>query len=194
MEDGKIRIVASGNDVDSLKSRSGRVNITNVVTLQNRREVLARFHAGYKETLDWMCADPAALKIFSEFTGLPERVVSKVRELVPKEALAPDRIVGVTCHDSRHMAIEASEAGADYVAFGAFFPTNTKEAKTHADIELLSWWSEVMVVPSVAIGGITVDNARPLVEAGADFIAVSAGVWSYSQGPAAAIRAFNALF
>jgi len=95
MEDGKIRIVASGNDVDSLKSRSGRVNITNVVTLQNRREVLARFHAGYKETLDWMYADPAALKIFSEFTGLPERVVSKVRELVPKEALAPDRIVGV---------------------------------------------------------------------------------------------------
>jgi NitT/TauT family transport system substrate-binding protein len=95
MEDGKIRIVASGNDVDSLKSRSGRVNITNVATLQNRREALARFHAAYKETLDWMYADPAALKIFSEFTGLPERVVSKVRELVPKAALAPDRIVGV---------------------------------------------------------------------------------------------------
>jgi thiamine-phosphate pyrophosphorylase len=108
--------------------------------------------------------------------------------------MGPDRIVGVTCHDSRHLAIEASEAGADYVAFGAFFPTNTKEAKTHADIELLSWWSEVMVVPSVAIGGITVDNARPLVEAGADFIAVSTGVWSYSRGPDAAIRAFNALF
>jgi NitT/TauT family transport system substrate-binding protein len=95
MEDGKIRIVASGNDVDSLKGRSGRVNITNVATLQNRREMLARFHAGYKETLDWMYADPAALKMFSEFTGLPERVVSKVRELVPKAALAPDRIVGV---------------------------------------------------------------------------------------------------
>ncbi len=95
MEDGKIRIVASGNDLDSLKSRSGRVNITNVATLQNRREALARFHAAYKDTLDWMYADPAALKIFSEFTGLPERVVSKVRQLVPKEALAPDRIVGV---------------------------------------------------------------------------------------------------
>jgi NitT/TauT family transport system substrate-binding protein len=94
MEDGKIRIVASGNDVDTLKSRSGRVNITNVATLQNRREALARFHAAYKETLDWMYADPAALRIFSEFTGLPERVVSKVRELVPKAALAPDRIVG----------------------------------------------------------------------------------------------------
>jgi NitT/TauT family transport system substrate-binding protein len=95
MEDGKIRIVASGNDVDSLRSRSGRVNITNVTTLQNRRETLVRFHAAYKETLDWMYADPAALKIFSEFTGLPERVVSRVRELVPKDALTPDRIVGV---------------------------------------------------------------------------------------------------
>jgi thiamine-phosphate pyrophosphorylase len=108
--------------------------------------------------------------------------------------LGPDRIVGVTCHDSRHLAIDASEAGADYVAFGAFFPTSTKETTTHADIELLAWWSEMMVVPSVAIGGITVDNARSLVEAGVDFIAVSAGVWSYPNGPAEAVRAFNALF
>jgi thiamine-phosphate pyrophosphorylase len=106
----------------------------------------------------------------------------------------PDRIIGVTCHDSRHLAIEAAEAGADYVAFGAFFATETKEAKTHADMELLEWWSETMVVPSVAIGGITVDNARPLVEAGADFLAVSSGVWNHTEGPEAAVRAFNALF
>ena len=105
-----------------------------------------------------------------------------------------DRIVGVTCHDSRHLAMAAADAGADYVAFGAFFPTTTKEAKTHADVALLEWWSELMVVPSVAIGGITVENARPLVEAGADFIAVSSGVWDHTQGPAAAVRAFNALF
>ena len=108
--------------------------------------------------------------------------------------LGPDRIVGVTCHDSRHLAIDASEAGADYVAFGAFFPTNTKEATTHAELELVAWWSEMMVVPSVAIGGITVENARPLVEAGADFIAVSSGVWSHPDGPAEAVRAFNTLF
>ena len=95
MEDGKIRIIATGSDVDALKSRSGRVNITNLQTLQNRRDVLVRFHAAYKETIEWMYSDPAALKIFSEFTNLPERVVSKVRELVPKETLAPDRIVGV---------------------------------------------------------------------------------------------------
>jgi len=105
-----------------------------------------------------------------------------------------DAIVGVTCHDSRHLAMEAAEAGADYVAFGAFFPTATKEAKTHADIELLRWWSDIMVVPCVAIGGITVDNAAPLVEAGADFLAVSSGVWNHAEGPEIAVRKFNALF
>ena len=111
-----------------------------------------------------------------------------------RAAVGPNAIVGVTCHDSRHLAIEAAEAGADYVAFGAFFPTTTKEPKSRAEIEILSWWSEMMVVPQVAIGGITIENAKPLVEAGADFLAVSAGVWSHSQGPAAAVKAFNALF
>jgi len=103
-------------------------------------------------------------------------------------------IVGVTCHDSRHLAIEAAEAGADYVAFGAFFPTSTKEAKTHADLDLLTWWAEVMVVPCVAIGGITVENAAPLVAAGADFLAVSSGIWGHPAGPDAAVKAFNTLF
>lgn len=106
--------------------------------------------------------------------------------------LGPDRIVGVTCHASRHLAIEAAEAGADYVAFGAFFPTATKEApKGKADIELLRWWSEIMTVPVVAIGGITFENCGPLVEARADFLAVVAGVWAHPEGPAAAVRAFN---
>ncbi len=109
-------------------------------------------------------------------------------------ALLPKAIVGVTCHDSRHLAMEAGEAGADYVAFGAFFPTRTKEPKSHADIELLRWWSQMMVVPVVAIGGITVQNAPVLVEAGADFLAVAAGVWEHGQGPQAAVKAFNAIF
>ncbi len=108
--------------------------------------------------------------------------------------LMPGGIVGVTCHDSHHLAMEAGEAGADYVAFGAFFPTQTKEPKTQADIELLRWWGETMVVPCVAIGGITVANAPALVEAGADFLAVAAGVWEHAQGPEAAVKAFNALF
>ena len=108
--------------------------------------------------------------------------------------MGPDRIVGVTCHDSRHLAMEAAEAGADYVAFGAFFPTKTKESKTQADIDLLRAWSEVTVVPCVAIGGITVQNAPALIEAGADFLAVAAGVWEHPDGPEAAVKAFNALF
>lgn len=102
------------------------------------------------------------------------------------------RTIGVTCHDSRHLAMEAAEAGADYVAFGAFFPTTTKEAKTRAEPEILSIWQETMEIPCVAIGGITVDSAAQLAAAGADFLAVSAGVWSYGEGPAAAVKAFNA--
>ena len=109
-------------------------------------------------------------------------------------AALPNGIVGVTCHDSRHLAMDAAEAGADYVAFGAFFPTRTKEPKTQADIELLRWWGEMMVVPCVAIGGITVQNAPALVAAGADFLAVSAGVWEHGDGPREAVRQFNLLF
>jgi thiamine-phosphate pyrophosphorylase len=106
--------------------------------------------------------------------------------------LGAERIVGVTCHASRELAIAAAEAGADYIAFGAFFPTATKEASSHADLELLGWWSEIMTVPSVAIGGITVENCAPLVAAGADFLAVVSGVWDYPKGPGAAVADFNA--
>ena len=109
-------------------------------------------------------------------------------------AVGPDKIVGVTCHNSRHLAMEAAEAGADYVAFGAFYGTQTKDPKARADPEILRWWSELMVVPCVAIGGITVENAKPLIDAGADFLAVAAGAWDHPDGPAAAVRAFNGLF
>jgi thiamine-phosphate pyrophosphorylase len=111
-----------------------------------------------------------------------------------RAAVGRDKIVGVTCHNSRHLAIEAADAGADYVAFGAFYPTQTKQPKASADPEILRWWSDLMVVPCVAIGGIAIENAIPLVEAGADFLAVSAGVWAYPDGPAAAVKAFNRLF
>ena len=110
-----------------------------------------------------------------------------------RRLVGPDRIVGVTCHASRHLAMEAGEAGADYVAFGAFYPTDTKTAKSSAEPDILSWWSQLFEVPCVAIGGITVENAAPLIRAGADFLAVSAGVWRYAEGPAAAVRAFNQL-
>jgi thiamine-phosphate pyrophosphorylase len=109
-----------------------------------------------------------------------------------RRTVGPDRMIGVTCHDSLHLAMEAAEDGADYVAFGAFFPTTTKDAPTRADPELLTGWQEAMVIPCVAIGGITVATARELAAAGADFLAVSAGIWSHGDGPAAAVAAFNA--
>lgn len=109
-----------------------------------------------------------------------------------RRMMGPKAMVGVTCHDSRHLAMEAAEAGADYVAFGAFFPTETKDASTRAEPEILSIWQEFMEVPCVAIGGITADNAADLAAAGADFLAVSAGVWKHADGPAAGVKALNA--
>jgi thiamine-phosphate pyrophosphorylase len=112
-----------------------------------------------------------------------------------RRLLGPDRIVGVTCGNSRDRAITAAEAGADYVAFGAFFPSLTKTAtKFRADPEVLRDWSETTVVPCCAIGGITQENCGPLVEAGADFLAVIGAIWSYPKGPRAAVADFNKVF
>lgn len=105
--------------------------------------------------------------------------------------VGPDAIVGTTCHNSRHLAMVDAEAGADYVAFGAFFPTDTKAVKYQAEIETIEWWATFMNVPCVAIGGITADNCAPLVQAGADFLAVVSAVWDHPQGPAAGVKAMN---
>jgi thiamine-phosphate pyrophosphorylase len=111
-----------------------------------------------------------------------------------RRIVGEERIVGVTCRDSRHLALEAGEAGADYVAFGAFFPSGTKTDTAVASPDLLTWWQEMIEIPCVAIGGVTPENAAGLVSAGADFLAVSAGVWDRPEGPAAAVRAFNRVF
>ncbi len=108
-----------------------------------------------------------------------------------RRAVGAEATVGVTCHNSRHLAMVAGEEGADYVAFGAFFPTQTKQPKTAANPEILTWWQEVMEIPCVAIGGITVENCGSLAAAGADFIAVSSGVWDREGGTKAAVGAFN---
>jgi thiamine-phosphate pyrophosphorylase len=110
-----------------------------------------------------------------------------------REIVGPDSILGATAKNSRHAAMAAGEQGADYVAFGAFYPTATKAGTVPAELELLEFWQETMELPCVAIGGITVENAARLVTAGADFLAVSAGVWNHPQGAAAAVAAFNAL-
>ncbi len=94
-EDGKIRIIATGNDVASLRSRTVRVNLTNVNTLQKRRDTIVRFNRAYQETVAWMYSDPAALKHYGEYSNLPEKIVLRVRELIPKESMATDRVEGI---------------------------------------------------------------------------------------------------
>ncbi|MBB4859001.1 thiamine-phosphate pyrophosphorylase [Novosphingobium chloroacetimidivorans] len=106
-----------------------------------------------------------------------------------RQELGRDAQIGVTCHDSRHMAMEAGDLGADYVAFGAFYPTTTKDVKHTAGLDLLEWWQAVFELPCVAIGGITPANCAPLVRAGADFLAVSGAVWNGDE--AVAVRAFH---
>jgi thiamine-phosphate pyrophosphorylase len=118
--------------------------------------------------------------------GQSDAPLSEARKLMGKG------MVGVTCHDSRHLAMEAAEGGADYVAFGAFFDTTTKDSGYRPDPEVLSIWQETMEIPCVAIGGIKPENTAGLVAAGADFIAVVTGVWDDPQGPGHAVKAYNA--
>jgi thiamine-phosphate pyrophosphorylase len=119
--------------------------------------------------------------------GQSDGTVAAARRLLGDQA-----DIGVTCHDSRHLAMEAAEAGADYVAFGAFYPSATKETVHRPEPEILSIWSQMTTVPCVAIGGITAANAAPLVRAGADYLAVSSAVWDHPQGAGAGIEAFAA--
>src|SRR5688572_9069354 len=151
------------------------------------------------EPLQRICADHGTAFIVNDSIALAKRLGADGVHLGqgdgdPREAralLGPGAQIGVTCHDSRHLAMEAGEAGADYVAFGAFFPTSTKDTTARPDPSILGWWATLFEIPSVAIGGITPQNGRVLVEAGADFLAVCSTVWSHPEGPAAAVRAFE---
>ncbi|WHO40598.1 thiamine phosphate synthase [Sphingobium sp. AP49] len=145
-----------------------------------------------------LCADREVAFIINDSIGLAKRLNADGVHLGqgdgdPREArklLGPKVQIGVTCHDSRHLAMEAGEAGADYVAFGAFYPTSTKETTHRAELSILGWWTTLFELPCVAIGGITPDNAAPLIEAGADFLAVSGAVWNHPDGPKAGVAAF----
>ncbi len=155
--------------------------------------------ASLAEPLQRLCADREVAFIVNDSIALAKRLGADGVHLGqgdgdPREAravLGPEAQIGVTCHDSRHLAMEAGEAGADYVAFGSFYPTTTKAISHHAEPVLLSWWSTVFELPCVAIGGITPANAAPLVAAGADFLAVSNAVWGGDE--AAAVKAFAAV-
>jgi thiamine-phosphate pyrophosphorylase len=149
------------------------------------------------EPLQRICSDVDVAFIVNDSISLAKRLGADGVHLGqddgdPREArstLGPAAQIGVTCHDSRHLAMEAGEAGADYVAFGSFYPTTTKAVQHRPEPVILSWWSSLFELPCVAIGGITPANAAPLVAAGADFIAVSHAVWSGDE--AAAVRAFT---
>lgn len=151
------------------------------------------------EPLQRICADREVAFIVNDSVSLAKRLGADGVHLgqedgdprEAREALGPAVQIGVTCHDSRHLAMEAGEAGADYVAFGSFYPTTTKDVKHHPEPVILSWWHALFELPSVAIGGITPDKAAPLIAAGADFIAASHAVWGGDE--AAAVRAFDAV-
>lgn len=149
------------------------------------------------EPLQRICADVNVAFIVNDSMTLAKRIGADgvhlgqsdgdIREA--RALLGPSAQIGKTCHDSRHLAMEAGEAGADYVAFGAFYPTTTKPSHYRPDPSILTWWSTLFEIPCVAIGGITPGNAKPLVDAGADFLAVCQSVWGQDD-PGAAVRAF----
>lgn len=151
------------------------------------------------EPLRRICADHEVAFIVNDSMSLAKRLGADGVHLGqgdgdPREAramLGPEAQIGVTCHDSRHLAMEAGEAGADYVAFGAFYPTTTKEVQHRPEPAILSWWTTLFEIPCVAIGGITPDNAVPLIAAGADFLAVANSVWGGDEEKA--VRAFAEL-
>jgi thiamine-phosphate pyrophosphorylase len=152
------------------------------------------------EPLQAICAEREVAFIVNDDMGLAKRIGADGVHLGqedgdPREAralLGPAAQIGVTCHDSRHLAMEAGEAGADYVAFGAFFPSTTKEAKHRPEPDILGWWATLFELPCVAIGGITPTNGGKLVKAGADFLAVSGAVWN-AEDPGQVVAAFAPL-
>jgi len=156
-------------------------------------------HAAVKlaEPLQRICAARDVAFIVNDSISLAKRIGADGVHLGQSDGdveearrrLGRDAQIGVTCHDSRHLAMAAGEAGADYVAFGAFFPTTTKDVEHRADLPLLTWWQTIFELPCVAIGGITPENCPPLVAAGADFLAVSGAVWNGDE--AAAVKAFG---
>lgn len=157
-------------------------------------------HAAAKlaEPLQRICGDRDVAFIVNDSIALAKRLGADGVHIGQSDGdvedarkhLGRDAQIGVTCHASRHLAMEAGEAGADYVAFGAFFPSMTKAVEHHAGVDLLTWWQSLFELPCVAIGGITPANCGDLVAAGADFLAVSGAVWNGDE--AEAVKAFHA--
>ena len=152
------------------------------------------------DPLQRLCADAGTAFLVNDSIALAKRLGADGVHLGQRDGdvrearaqLGPAAQIGVTCHDSRHLAMEAGEAGADYVAFGAFNPTTTKPSDYRPNPSILSWWASLFEIPCVAIGGITPDNACPLIDAGADFLAVCQAVWG-TEDPAGVVARFTEL-
>jgi thiamine-phosphate pyrophosphorylase len=187
-----------GSFPDRLKSVAGNEA---VAAFQLRvKDVTEHELARLAEPLQRICADAGVAFIVNDSMQLAKRLGADGVHLGQQDGdirdarvlLGPQAQIGVTCHDSRHLAMAAGEAGADYVAFGAFYPTTTKPSPYRPDPAILSWWSSVFEVPCVAIGGINPANAKPLIDAGADFLAVCQAVWSVDD-PTKVIADFSSL-
>ena len=199
LTDCKIYLISPLDVGGAFPDRLGRaLDAAPVAAFQFRVKGIDEHAAAHlAEPLQSICAERDVAFIVNDSVSLAKRIGADgvhlgqsdgdLREA--RERLGREAQIGVTCHASRHLAMEAGEAGADYVAFGAFFPTLTKEVGHHAESEILTWWQSIFELPCVAIGGITPGNCGDLVRAGADFIAVSAAVWGGDE--AAAVKAFH---
>jgi thiamine-phosphate pyrophosphorylase len=186
----QFRAAVQGGDVASLQIRLKKGEEINLAATREVAQAVKRICTAEHIAL-FINDSPQlarALQVDGVHLGMNDMDITEAREL-----LGPDMIIGATCKNSKHQAMIAGEAGADYVAFGAFHPTQTKADTTLADPEILTWCQMFLTLPCVAIGGITLANAAPLLAAGADFLAVSSGVWDHRDGPAAAVAMFNRL-
>jgi len=186
----QLRAAIQGGDVASLQIRLKKgdeidLAATREVTQAVKRICTAEHIALFVNDSPQLAR---ALEVDGVHLGMDDMDITEAREL-----LGPDMIIGATCKNSKHQAMIAGEAGADYVAFGAFHPSATKADTIPADPDILTWCQMFLTLPCVAIGGITLSNAAPLLSAGADFLAVSSGVWDHQDGPAAAVAMFNRL-
>jgi thiamine-phosphate pyrophosphorylase len=179
-------LTTGGDRVAALQIRLKAVNEDDIRSLTRALTPVAHAH-NVAVLMNDHVALAKELGLDGAHVGQSDMAYKEARRL-----LGPNAMIGVTCHNSRHLAMEAAEAGADYVAFGAFFPTQTKTVEHMAELETLSIWQETMETPCVAIGGITAQTARSVAEAGADFIAVSGAVWNHPDGPAAGVKALKA--
>jgi len=182
-----------GDFADRLK---GVAEVESVAAFQLRVKDRSEHEiARMAEPLQRICADAGIAFIVNDSMTLAKRLGADGVHLGQRDGdvrearalMGPNAQIGVTCHDSRHLALEAGEAGADYVAFGAFYPTETKASPYRPHPGILSWWSSLFEIPCVAIGGITAQNAKPLVDAGADFIAVCQAIWGTPDARKAAL-------